>query len=119
VLWSVMGNAMFLEEMGITRGDDGITGEKPGMSVIGMKAVTLPRVMAKNDLGPESTYVARNFATEFTRVIEISVDLVHENDLTLGPQSACRFSLLNLSLSDEGRGVGIRIPCSFRPISEY
>jgi hypothetical protein len=119
VLWSVMGNAMFPEEMRITRGNDGIAGEKPSMTVIGMKAVTLPWVMTKNDLGSESTYVAGNFATEFAGVIEISVDLVHENDLTLGSQSSRRFALLNLSLSDESRDVGIRIPCSFRPISEY
>jgi hypothetical protein len=114
-----MSNVMFFEEMRIARGDDGITGEKPSMTVIGMKAVTLPRVMAKNDLGAKSTYVAGNFATEFSGVIEISVDLVHENDFTLGSQSSRCFSLLNLSLSDEGCDVGIRIPCSFRPISEY
>jgi hypothetical protein len=60
-----------------------------------------------------------NFATEFAGVVEISVDLVHENDLTLGSQSSCRFALLDLSLSDEGRDVGIRIPCAFRPIGEH
>jgi hypothetical protein len=110
---------MFFKEMWIASSDDGVTGEKSSMTMVGVQSVTLPRVMAKNDLGPESTNVARNFATEFTRVSEISVDLVHENDLTLGSQSSCRFALLDLSLSDEDRDVGIRIPCAFRPISEY
>ena len=74
---------MFLEEMGITRGDDGITGEKPGMSVIGMKAVTLPRVMAEHDLRFETPNMSGYLTTEFSSIGKVSVNLLKKNQIKL------------------------------------
>jgi hypothetical protein len=79
-----MSDAVFLKEMWIPRGDDGVTGEKPSMTVIGMKSVTLPRIVTKNDLRLETTYMARNFSPKFASVVEISVNLVHENNFANG-----------------------------------
>ena len=50
---SMVGDAVFGEEVRVAGGDDAVAGEQAGVAMIGMQAVPLPRVVAEHDLGTE------------------------------------------------------------------
>jgi hypothetical protein len=51
VRWTVRWQTVLGEEMRIAGGDDPLTGEAAGFSMIRVQAVSLPRVVAEHDIG--------------------------------------------------------------------
>ena len=57
---AVVGEAVLREEVRIAGGDDRVAHEPPGVAVVGVQAVPLPRVVAEHDVRPQRADRARS-----------------------------------------------------------
>ena len=116
---TVVGNVVFLEEMGIASGHDGITRQETGVTVIGMESVPLPGIMSQYNIGLKASNVVGNRTAQFASVAQIPVDLMHKDHFAAGPQTTSRLALFDLSQGDEGRGVGVGVPGALGPVRQH
>ena len=109
---------MVLEEMGIPSGNNCIACEESSVAMIGMQAVSLPRIVTEDNRRPESPNLSSKAAEKTSVVFEFSVDLVEEDDLTRGSESRGRFDLFSAAQGDQRVDVGVGIPRPFGSVGQ-
>src|SRR5438105_4957440 len=54
--------------------------ERPGMAMVGMQAIPLPRIVPQHDIGTQLAYDAGHFTAHREPAVEFAVDVVEEHD---------------------------------------
>src|SRR5262249_60081740 len=99
--------------------DDTVDGEEARMAMIGMQAVTLPRIVTEHDFGTEVTDPSGDVATQLECRFELPVDRAEERDLAGGAERLGSGALFVLPRSYERCDVGGRIPRALRSVGAH
>ena len=115
---SVVRDPVLLEEVRIACGDHGVAREQSGVAVIGVQAITLPRIVAEHDLRAQLSDDLRDRATQRERAVEFAVDLAEEHHLTgrAARETSSSLALFVLPAADERSGVGRDVPGALRAV---
>lgn len=60
---AMRGQRVLGKEVWISRGDHRVACKEPGVTMVGMQSIALPRVMAKNDIGSDESDTPCDLAT--------------------------------------------------------
>jgi hypothetical protein len=71
---------MVPKEMRVTSSNNGVGEKESGGSVIGVKSVALPRIMAKNHIGLHNANESHQGVTHFHSVFEFAVYCAEESN---------------------------------------
>ena len=117
----MVSQSVFGVEVRVACGHDALACEKPSVAVIGMEAVSLPRVVAEDDLRFDFANDPGDLAPFVESAGELPVDVTQETNLT-GPfritsgQTPRSRSLLSLAPRRQRLDVGIGVPRPFRSV---
>jgi hypothetical protein len=115
---TVMSQVQMFREVRIPCGNDGITGEKASPSMIGMKSVALPRVVAQNDIGFQASNFSNDTVPQLRTLFEFAIDLFEKENFSLRSESPGGLALLLASQRNKSCDIGLGIPSPFRSIGE-
>ena len=116
----VVGEALLGEEVRVAGGDHAVDGEEPGVAVVGVEPVALPRVVAEHDVGPQPPDPVGHLATAWRRSgLELAVDPAEEHHLAGGAEGLGRGPLLDLAGGDQRGEVGVGVPRALRPVGAH
>ena len=118
-LRSVMGNVVFDEEERVARGNDSVNREKPCVPVIGVQAVTLPRIMTEHHDRFEFPDPVGNLRSLTEATFEFPIGPAEEHHLARRSQPSRCFALFGLTGGDQVSLIDGRIPGSLRPIGAH
>src|SRR5207245_3684404 len=117
---AVRGDVVLREEVRIPRSDHPVGDEEAGVAMVGMEAVTLPRVVAEHDRGTGPADPPGHPLSLLDAGHELAVDSAQEVDLA-GAAAAYdhrRGPLLLLANSDELVDGLARVPRALRPVGQ-
>ncbi len=117
-LGSVMLEVEFGQEVGITRCNDGVTGEPTGGSVVGMEAVPFPGVVSEDHIRAKFADRSDHLGTRLWVVGEFSIDPAEESHFTgaVATEQAGCSELFDFSDTPESVEVGGGVPGPLGPI---
>ena len=90
----MVGELLLGEEVRVARGDDAVAREEPGVAVVGVQPVALPRVVAEHDLGPQAPDPVRHLPALAQAALQLAVGPAEEDDLAGGAEGAGGGALL-------------------------
>ena len=98
----VVGERLLGEEVRVARRHDALDGEEPGVAVVGVQPVALPRVVAEHDGGPQLPDPVRHLPPLAHAGLELAVDPAEEHALRRwrrAPAAAARCSAWRVTTS--------------------
>ena len=117
----MVGESMISEEVRIARRHDGLTRQQPGVAMIGMKAIPLPRVVAQHHLRSQLSDDVSDLASRGQVAVEFPVDAPEEPHLTgvrAGEAPRC-LTLLVLAAGRQCGHIDVGIPGPLRTVGAH
>jgi hypothetical protein len=105
--------SVMAEIVRIACGNDSIESEPPGIAVIGMKSVPLPRVVGEHDVRLGGPDPIRDLISHMERWLQLAIDMAKHYDFAFGPKAPRCFHLFGSSLFHKCLGIAIGVPGSF------
>ncbi len=118
MIWAMMGDLVFSEEMRVARCDDRFASQQTGVAMVWMQAISLPRIVTKHHIGAQFAYHAGDASTRRQVAVEFAVNVFEEYDLA-GVRSGQPFgggSLFMLATIGQRTWVGVCIPGALRSV---
>ena len=106
---------VLFEEVRIASCDDPFAGEESGVAVVGMQAISLPRVMSEHHTRSEFPNGEGDAAPRVETAVEFAVDVVEEPNFAsaVAGESTGGLTLFDLASSSQGSDIDIGVPCPF------
>ena len=117
----MMGDAVFFVEVRVTGRNDSFDRQEPGMTMIRVESVPLPRIVSEHDAGPEFSDDSSNSAALLESAVEFTVDVLEKaNFASVGAtESRRRFALFLLAPECERNYVGVGVPRALRSVRAH
>ena len=114
----VRGQVLLAIEVRVACRDDALASEQPGVAMVGVQAVALPRVVTEHDIGAKLAYHPGDLAASLQVAVELTVDVIEEAHFAGidTAQPTGRLDLFELTLGNEGGHIGVGVPGALRTI---
>ena len=117
--WTVRRQLVFFEEVWIPRRHHTVARKQTGVAMIGMQAVTLPRVVSKHDVGSKLANPVRHLPALTQPAVEFAIRPTEKDNLTRRAECMRRGALFVLSGDGQCSGVRIRVPRALGAIGAH